>query len=524
MASTSKNLQSRIWTSSTDMEIQHINFSDSDFVSGNNLEINDFDKKFLGVKDVSSPTSKVNPEKYISFVSKMVHEVDDKALVYGIVHDSDIVSDESGNAVYKNGAIVYDSKSSHLHILIRYSSPKRITTVSHHTGIEPNFLMKSKVRGKYAFSSAMAYLIHALSPQKHQYSPESVINGEYNSSEDIKNESTLYKDYALAHKSEWEARLATIKSKSVNTDFDKIYDDILFGKLTKNDLLSGSEELYRLYAKNKDKFDKARDTYLERQFLLYSSGIQSGDIKLRTLFITGNAGAGKTHLAFDIAKEMSKSSEKSSKGVKWRTFVAAATNGFDDYDGEEIVLLDDLRANSMTASDWLRLLDPKTSGKISARYHNSSLMPHLLIITATDTPHEFFSYVKGLGGQEPIDQFLRRVQDSVNIVDLNHVDLGHIKKLDAPQTAKISQDEIVSKVENSYGSSFYKRPGKSRFYSEAYSAEWSGTREEILHKILFDYCIYFNFDLYTSDLGSVKNLRKVQNSYLPITKNDDIIL
>lgn len=97
------------------------------------------------------------------------------------------------------------------------------------------------------------------------------------------------------------------------------------------------------------------------------------------------------------------------KGQKWRVYTAAATNPMDDWHGHEIVLLDDLRATSMTATDWLRLLDPYQAANLSARYENKmGVAPRVIIINAYSPPLDFFRYVRA-AGDEAMDQFIRRL-------------------------------------------------------------------------------------------------------------------
>ncbi|MTW00440.1 AAA family ATPase, partial [Streptococcus pneumoniae] len=49
--------------------------------------------------------------------------------------------------------------------------------------------------------------------------------------------------------------------------------------------------------------------------------------------------------------------------------VTASTNAFDEYNGQEILFLDDIKGDSLSISDWLKLLDPYMISPISARYH-----------------------------------------------------------------------------------------------------------------------------------------------------------
>ena len=101
----------------------------------------------------------------------------------------------------------------------------------------------------------------------------------------------------------------------------------------------------------------------------------------------------------------------------WSSVVTAGTNIFDEVNGEEILLLDDVRGDSLTASDWLKLLDPYNISPISARYHNKMGAARVIVITSTKHPLEFFFKTKG-NEIEDLSQFIRRF-DSLITIDNN---------------------------------------------------------------------------------------------------------
>lgn len=453
-----KTLRSRIWTSSLDMEAEHINFTESIYehyyAQKHNTTVKalkkedvklsfddvkkSFDETELGAHYEESNGEQdflIDPAKYISYISWTLHGYDERCLVYGIVHDRDIRYDENGDPVYREGKQVLDMIPKHLHILIRFSKAVGVNVVSSLTGIIQTELDKGHTRGRYAFSSAMAYLTHRLHPKKHQYDPHDVINGRYNA--DLNNESGLYLDFYKAHHDEWSRRLATVEKKQRQLDFDKIYEDTMLGKYTHDDLIGGDDDLYKLYVEHKRQLDDARAAYLDRRFIKYSQAVRAGRIKIQTLYIFGQAGRGKTRLARRIAEGLKSLSRN------WRVFQGGSKNTFDQYDGEEVIILDDLRVNAMNASDWLHLLDPYNVGTTSARYHDATPMPRLLMITTTEPAHEFFAYTKGSSESEPLDQFLRRIQMSANVVDMDHVNIGKNKKLSAPRELQL-EDKISS--------------------------------------------------------------------------------
>lgn len=511
-------VRSRIWTSAIDMITDHIKFPDKAYAEYNGNK-QAFDDEKLGAhfeERKGEQERLIDPSKYIKFISDILHKYDSRSLVYGMVHDQDIKYDENGNPVYRNGKRVMDVDAVHLHLLIHFSKAVTLPIVSKLTGIAPNLMERGKVRGRYAFSSAMAYLIHALQPTKHQYKPEDVINGEFNNTVD--NESGLYEDYYLGHKDEWESRRTAIEKKARNLDFQKIYEDTMLGKYSRDDLVGGSEELFKLYVEHKKQLDEARAAYLDRKFILYNKGVNNGSIKIQTLFIFGEAGQGKTKLAKSVCDGLVELSNG-----KWRTFQPGSQHPFDEYDGQELILLDDIRANALNATDWLHLVDPHNNGVMSARYHDAKPMPRLLIITTTTPAHEFFAYTKGLGADEPLDQFLRRIQWSAKVVDINSVNLGHKKELGETKKLKLPDTKLsYSETTNNYGRSTrtsYK-PGNEKTYKYAFEDWITGSFDEVSDSLIRYYGTYFGLVDDRNNLGLIAQ-HQPTGSALPVVSDGD---
>ena len=82
---------------------------------------------------------------------------------------------------------------------------------------------------------------------------------------------------------------------------------------------------------------------------------------------------------------------------------------FDEVNGEEILLLDDVRGDSLTASDWLKVLDPYNISPISARYQNKIGAAKVIIITSSKHPLTFFYHTKG-NNREDLSQYVRRIE------------------------------------------------------------------------------------------------------------------
>lgn len=510
-----KTVRSRIWTSVLDLEAEHVKFPDKAYEKYNG-NVEKFNEVVLGAHYADHKGTQVmmiDPAKYMKYISGIIHKYDDRAMVYGMIHDQDIQYDKLGDPIYKHGQRVLDLAPTHFHLLIHFSKAVTIQPVSVMTGIIRSELEKGKTRGRYAFSSAMAYLIHALEPKKHQYDPEDVLNGEFNDT--VSNENGLYMDYYKGHREEWESRRVTVQKQRRNLDFDRIYEDVMLGKYSREDLIGGPDDLYKLYVEHKDKLDQARSAYLDRRFIQYNRGVDNGTIKIQTLFIFGKAGHGKTRLAKAVSAGLAGLSHG-----EWRIFQTGSEHPFDEYDGEEIILLDDIRANALNASDWLHLIDPHNNGVTSARYHDAKPMPRLLIITTTTPAHEFFAYTRGLGADEPLDQFLRRIQWSANAIDVNRINLGHTKKLDYSKRLKLD-DKVTSKtVSDRYGETKHYKMGNEKTYGYAFEDWVTGSFDDVKSSLVKFYGTYFGLINARDNLGLIAE-HKATNSALPVVSDGE---
>lgn len=86
-------------------------------------------------------------------------------------------------------------------------------------------------------------------------------------------------------------------------------------------------------------------------------------------------------------------------------YSAGAKNSFDDYYGEDILIFDDLRYDSFSCSDWLKIFDPLNSARMSAGYRNKIVVPKMIIVANYLSTEKFFSQIPN----EDLNQFIRRL-------------------------------------------------------------------------------------------------------------------
>lgn len=211
---------------------------------------------------------------------------------------------------------------------------------------------------------------------------------------------------------------------------------ILTGQVVKNQILL-TDEYFDIYARNKRRCDDAFDTYAQKKIARTIQAMENGEFKVSVFFITGASHSGKSVFTDNLVKQIQKDI-KAEMGVDWSVCSVASNNPFDEYLGEEILVMDDLRGMSLTPSDWLKLLDPDRISTGSARYRNKKMACRVIVINSEKDVLEFFYYLKGNGGgdakAEALDQFFRRILARVKVyrvpndMDIRRIEVGHMQE------------------------------------------------------------------------------------------------
>lgn len=190
-------------------------------------------------------------------------------------------------------------------------------------------------------------------------------------------------------------------------DLDEIKDAILNGDLIEYDFhkienaTDRDKALRKFYSKNKTTLDN--DFKIRSRML---TTVKSSD-DLTILYFSGHSGSGKTITAIQFA-------EKNFRSV----YVSGGENDFlQNYMGQECIIIDDARPTMLSASDWLKMIDPSGyNASVKSRYYNKTLNVKCIIFTTIMPFEEFFVYAKNRGSiKEPVQQFIRRVAAVVDV-------------------------------------------------------------------------------------------------------------
>lgn len=318
---------------------------------------------------------------------------------HGIIHDKDVQInwDDDEEKTFES------TKPKHVHILLKFNKGATLNHIALTLGIEPQYLEKTK-RGRYGYENVLAYLVHAKDESKFQYSPDEVIT--------LRGEK--YIDIYHQNIHSWHQGRASKKIKESNKSVDFIIDEILEGRLNKN-MIMLSDELFKTYGLNQRKINDALMALGELRSYKTIGQLENNEFKKTILYIQAESGKGKTVLSKQLTNHFKNLGFENTQ-MLWEHCLTASTNAFDEYFGQEILILDDIRGYSLTVSDWLKLLDPHTISPISARYRNKMGSAKVIIITSTMTPKEFFDSAKGNNGED-LGQFIRRFDYLLKIED-----------------------------------------------------------------------------------------------------------
>ena len=337
-----------------------------------------------------------NIEKILEEIVRRVSEIATVSEAYAIKHDKDtsIGFDSVTRTTTTN------LKKPHIHALLKFEKGATLTELAVKIGLEPQYLEKAK-SGRYGYDNLLAYLIHAKDKDKYQYTPDEVFT--------LKGKDYL-EVYHERHLS-WLKGKAKKEVKQTYKDIDLLIDNILNGNITKKEMLL-NKDYHMLYAVHKTKINDTFRTIGEIKGTMTQHELENKKFKKTILFIHGASGLGKSTFAKEIAKSLIQLAKLNNQN--WKSVLTAGTNMFDEVNREEILFLDDVRGDSLTASDWLKLLDPYNISPISARYQNKIGAAKVIIITSSKHPLTFFYHTKG-NNREDLSQYIRRIAHLVTL-------------------------------------------------------------------------------------------------------------
>ena len=214
---------------------------------------------------------------------------------------------------------------------------------------------------------ALAYLTHRNAPDRYQYDDSEVVA------------KPGYDWIAVRTKSEMQQ--AQWKS------FQKVLHGIEDGSIRRYNLYD--HITMQMYLDHKTEFENA---------FAYREGLLKKNVNrnIEVIYIFGEASSGKTTLAKYLCEK---------RGLS-HCVSGSSRDPVQDYNGQDCLILDDLRPQTFDLSDLLKMLDNNTSSSVNSRYHDRWLEVQCIIITTVLSIDEFFRSMLVTG--EPISQLKRR--------------------------------------------------------------------------------------------------------------------
>lgn len=280
-----------------------------------------------------------------------------------IIHDKDV--DENGDLV-----------KPHIHLVLKYKNPQTVKSIAKMLDFEDEQQVgfwDSKINNAYS------YLLHRTldAIEKYEYRPEQVIA----SFDFIKRFEAID---ASQSKTKYKEGLDQFASKEISLDE-------LRQKISLKDFALHKSEIE---AVNKELAYRDHQEWA-KQFLAKGK-------PMKVHWFWGPAGTGKTTTA-----------NKMCDGKKVAR-LGASNDYFQEYHGEKIVIINDLRPNELKWSDLLTMLDPYEVDKQGPRrYRNVYLNLEEVFITTPYSPKEFYDRINSIQDRkiDSFKQLQRRITD-----------------------------------------------------------------------------------------------------------------
>ncbi len=284
-----------------------------------------------------------------------------------ILHDKDI--DNQGNPI-----------APHVHIVLILHDSVKYSTIGGYIGVPAQYVQSIKQRirkGKHYQSDvggALSYLTHRNAKDKHQYADSEVVA------------KPGFNWLSLRAESE----RAQAEQRSLN----QIYKDIETGKIREFDLFKHIS--MSSYIENKTDIDRAFE---------YRKGVLklNSDRKIDVIYICGEPGAGKTTLAKRLCEK---------RGYSY-CLSGSSRDPLQEYHGQDVLILDDLRPDVFPLADLLKLLDNHSASSASARYRDRWLEVKLILVTTIRPLEGFYACLPD--HSEPIQQLKRRCRTMITL-------------------------------------------------------------------------------------------------------------
>ena len=254
--------------------------------------------------------------------------------------------------------------SPHYHIYVNFgNSSVESKLVAEWFGIAENYVEKVKGRSQ----DMLLYLIHGNDSQcdKYQYSPDEVV-----SNFDFKSEIAKAKILGNFEKYSYAKQLLFVNSLPIDE---------------KPSAMRKLDMLWKVHC-TCESLENNRD--------------------IKVMFIDGCAGSGKTYYAKKLLDDMDYDYAVSS----------SSNDPFQDYLGQDAIILDDLRDDAFSFADLLKILDNNTASSSKSRFTNKVFRGKMIVITSSVPLRYWYKSIR-YEKKDDFGQLCRRISCYVHVTN-----------------------------------------------------------------------------------------------------------
>ncbi|WEG73493.1 Rep family protein [Vagococcus intermedius] len=251
----------------------------------------------------------------------------------------------------------------HFHVSMSFENPMSLVAQANKINdVHQNFTAFNR-QGRYNFENLFSDLCHRTkkSQSKFQYPPHDV---------------RASFDYP-----EWLEQTKSSVSISRTVEINNLLEDFGQEVITLKDLRNRLTNLE--FAKNERLIKSLRNSISEKRFELFKEEMITENKTIQAFYFFGDTGTGKTR----------DSKEKFADDC----FVTGSNRDlFSNYDGQKTIIIDELRPETITYDELLKILDPfNFENVVGSRYFDKKLVAENIIITTPYAPYEFYNKVQG---------------------------------------------------------------------------------------------------------------------------------
>ena len=128
-----------------------------------------------------------------------------------------------------------------------------------------------------------------------------------------------------------------------------------------------------------------------------------GDRNMRVLFLVGDTGTGKSTLAKQYCK------------INKKDYAISSSNNdpLQDYKGQSVLIMDDMRDSTFPFNDVLKFTDNHTSSSVRSRYNNKTFNGDMIIITSNVPLKNWYNSITSSVPSENLKALYRRITEYV---------------------------------------------------------------------------------------------------------------